>query len=154
MLQNPPITHGSFAWLPVAKEQAAIVQGLYDLYCKRFKLPGGGVPLANTWLAIVALNPDGSYGKIGGVVGVNADAPKGILEVAHLYVYPTRVGAAAFQATLEKVCQLYDSGEAAQVCCHVVNQNERMDRKVKAVFGSRGARPIATLWALGVRKSG
>jgi hypothetical protein len=150
MLANLPTTTAGFSWLPMSISQYPIVKDLYDRYCKRFSLPPADEPAAQTWLAIVERREDGTNGRIGGIAGVNVDKAKGILEIAHLYVYPTRLGARAFHATIDEAARLYDAGDVKVVCCHVVMQNAKMDRIIAAKFTRRGARPIATLWALGV----
>lgn len=141
--------HG-FAWLPLAPEQHPLARDLYDRYCVRFGLPRGGNPGGKGWFGIVELDADGAPGKIGGVIGLGWDDPfDGALEVAGLYVYPTRRGVRAMEATVRRIAELYDGGYLRFICCHVLVENRRMAAMVERHFGARGGRIRASLWTAG-----
>jgi hypothetical protein len=140
--------HG-FAWLPLAKEQYPIAHRLYDRYCERFSLPRGGNPGGGLWFGIVELDEEGKPGKLGGVLGVAFDQTTAALEIAGLYVYPTRRGVRAMEATVRRVAELYDQGHLRFVCCHVLVENTKMERRLAPAFESRNGRIRAHLWGAG-----
>jgi hypothetical protein len=134
-----------FAWLPLAKEQHEVARQLYDRYCERFALPRGGNPGGQYWLGIVE---DGTN-RLAGVLGVSLEPEVAALEVNGLYVYPTRRGIRALEATVKRIAELYDAGHLRFVCCHVLLANKKMERRVTAPFHERRGGVRAHLWAAG-----
>jgi len=147
-----PAGTASFAWPPLAPEQRGVARDLFRRYCARFGLPTDGEALSPIWLAIVEMRPDGSYGRVGGVLGITWDMAKRSLEVGGLYVYPNRLGARALEATITRLAHLYDSGDVRIVVASVLNDNHRVNRVMARAMGSRGGKPIAAVWALGLGK--